>query len=259
MISGTTIGPTTAAEKSTFAIGSPVAIDFFEPHMRSAMRSPTSRRMSFPPHQVSARTTATRITEITPTPTSIHPETVLHTPASVALTTETNTTARIVPLSHSPVSFLCRRTQSPVQRWKTCPMMKGSRSRMRMSRMFVQPMEPDAPMSQSTSSGVAIMPMRLETVAAVIAPAMLPRATETNAIEDCTVEGASAIMYGNADAAAEIADQQQVSSLDLRRAGVVRHIIAEFDDDTPRDLARAVAAEVSYWLRELKSRSPRPQ
>src|SRR5690625_8027935 len=98
MISGTTIGPTTAEGNRTFAIGSPVAIDFFEPHMRSAMRSPTSSPMSFPPHQVSARTRATRITEITPTPTSIHPDTVLHTPASVALTTETNTTARIVPL-----------------------------------------------------------------------------------------------------------------------------------------------------------------
>ncbi|HLS02044.1 MAG TPA: carboxyl transferase domain-containing protein, partial [Beutenbergiaceae bacterium] len=65
-------------------------------------------------------------------------------------------------------------------------------------------------------------------------------------------EGASAIVHGSADLAAQMAQQQQVSSLELRNAGVVRHIIAEFDDDTPRDLAQAVAAEVSYWLRDLQ-------
>ncbi|HLS00562.1 MAG TPA: carboxyl transferase domain-containing protein, partial [Beutenbergiaceae bacterium] len=64
-------------------------------------------------------------------------------------------------------------------------------------------------------------------------------------------EGASAIVHGSAQFAPDLAVQQQVSSLELRNAGVVRHIIAEFDDDTPRDLARAVAAEVSYWLRHL--------
>lgn len=66
-------------------------------------------------------------------------------------------------------------------------------------------------------------------------------------------EGASAIMFGNADAAPDLAVQQQVSSLDMWRAGVVRHIVAEFDDDSPGDLAEAIAAEVSYWLRELKA------
>lgn len=66
-------------------------------------------------------------------------------------------------------------------------------------------------------------------------------------------EGASAIMFGNADAAPDLAKQQQVSSLDMWRAGVVRHIVAEFEDDTPLDLAEAIAAEVSHWLRELKA------
>ena len=95
--------------------------------------------------------------------------------------------------------------------------------------------------------------------ALALLPADVTIAAQHSWLSPLPPEGASAIMYGNADAAAEIAEQQQVSSLDLRRAGVVRHIIAEFDDDTPRDLARAVAAEVSYWLRELKSTSPRPQ
>src|SRR5699024_2609117 len=114
MMSGTTIGPTTAAEKRTFAIGSPVAIDFFDPHMSSAILSPLFRPRSFPPHHVSASTTNTSTKEMTPTPTSIHPETVRHTPASVALITETNTTARIVPLSHMLVSVLLRRTHAPI-------------------------------------------------------------------------------------------------------------------------------------------------
>ena len=91
--------------------------------------------------------------------------------------------------------------------------------------------------------------------ALALLPADVTVAAQHSWLSPLPPEGASAIMYGNADAAAEIAEQQQVSSLDLRRAGVVRHIIAEFDNDTPRDLARAVAAEVSHWLRELKSGS----
>ena len=50
-------------------------------------------------------------------------------------------------------------------------------------------MPPCAPISSPTSIGVAKMPIRLEAEAAHTAPALLPRAIEVKAIEDCTVEG----------------------------------------------------------------------
>src|SRR5690625_1300758 len=192
MIKGTTMGPTTAGENSTLAIGNPVAIDFFEPHMSKAILSPRFNPRSLPPHHVAPNTMNTNTTEMTPTHTIIHPETVSHTPASVALTTETNTTAKIVPLSHRLVNRRLARTQSPNHGWATWPTMNGSRSSRRMSRMLAHPIEPEAPMSHSTNNGVAIIPIKLETVAAVMAPAILPRATDTNATEDCTVDGNNA-------------------------------------------------------------------
>src|SRR5699024_11342164 len=79
--------------------------------------------------------------------------------------------------------------------------------------------------------------------ALALLPADVTVAAQHSWLSPLPPEGASAIMHGKADAAAEIADQQQVSSLDLRRAGVVRHIIAEFDGDTPRDLPRTVTPQ----------------
>ncbi|MDP9820200.1 carboxyl transferase domain-containing protein [Nocardioides massiliensis] len=87
--------------------------------------------------------------------------------------------------------------------------------------------------------------------ALALLPADVTIAAQHSWLTPLPPEGASAIVHGHTDAAAELAEQQQVSSIDLMKLGVVRHLIAEFDDDTPQDLASAVAAEVSHWLREL--------
>ncbi len=89
--------------------------------------------------------------------------------------------------------------------------------------------------------------------ALALLPADITIAAQHSWLSPLPPEGASAIVHGHVDAAAELAEQQQVSSIELKRSGVVNHLIAEFDDDTPQDLARAVAAEVSHWLRELTS------
>lgn len=89
--------------------------------------------------------------------------------------------------------------------------------------------------------------------ALALLPADITIAAQHSWLSPLPPEGASAIVHGHVEAAAELAEQQQVSSIELKRSGVVHHLIAEFDDDTPQDLASAVAAEVSHWLRELKA------
>lgn len=89
--------------------------------------------------------------------------------------------------------------------------------------------------------------------ALALLPADIRIAAQHSWLSPLPPEGASAIVHGHIEAAAEMARQQQVSSIELKRSGVVNHLIAEFDDDTPQDLASAVAAEVSHWMRELKA------
>lgn len=89
--------------------------------------------------------------------------------------------------------------------------------------------------------------------ALALLPANIRIAAQHSWLSPLPPEGASAIVHGHVEAAAEMAEQQRVSSIELKRSGVVNHLIAEFDDDTPQDLASAVAAEVSYWLRQLQA------
>lgn len=89
--------------------------------------------------------------------------------------------------------------------------------------------------------------------ALALLPADVTIATEHGWLSPLPPEGASAILHGHIDAAADLAVQQRISSLELLRSGVVRHLIAEFPDDTPQDLALAVAAEVGHWLRDLRA------
>lgn len=90
--------------------------------------------------------------------------------------------------------------------------------------------------------------------ALALLPADITIAAQHSWLSPLPPEGASAIVHGHVEAAAEMAELQQVSSIELMRQGVVDHLVAEFDDDTPQDLASAVAAEVSHWLRELRAR-----
>ena len=81
-------------------------------------------------------------------------------------------------------------------------------------------------------------------------PAKVTIAAQHSWMSPLPPEGASAIMFGNIDSAPDLAKRQKVSAIDLHNEGIVHHLVAEFENDTPADLARAVAAEVGHWLHE---------
>lgn len=89
--------------------------------------------------------------------------------------------------------------------------------------------------------------------ALALMPADVTIAAQHSWLSPLPPEGASAIVHGHTDSAKELAEQQQISAYDMWMSGIVRHVVAEFDEDTPQDLASAVAAEVGYWLRELQA------
>jgi acetyl-CoA carboxylase carboxyl transferase subunit beta len=66
-------------------------------------------------------------------------------------------------------------------------------------------------------------------------------------------EGASAILYGTTDRAAEMARQQRVGAPQLLEDGIVHHIVAELPEDDAESLCTAIVAEVGAHLRELMS------
>lgn len=68
-------------------------------------------------------------------------------------------------------------------------------------------------------------------------------------------EGASVIVHGTTQHAAELAEAQHVRAADLLAAGIVHHVVPERDGEPPADLALAMAAECGRRLAELTSRS----
>ena len=90
--------------------------------------------------------------------------------------------------------------------------------------------------------------------ALALLPADVVVATENAWLSPLPPEGASAIVHGDVEHAAEMADQQRVSVLDLQQTGTVHHVVPELDGDTPEALAGAVAAEVGHQLRTLLAR-----
>lgn len=91
--------------------------------------------------------------------------------------------------------------------------------------------------------------------ALALLPATMTIATEHAWLSPLPPEGASVILHGHTDAAPQLATTQRTSAFDLVELGVVHSIVAEYDDDTAEDLARAVAAEVGAALRRLTGRS----
>ena len=81
-------------------------------------------------------------------------------------------------------------------------------------------------------------------------------ATEHAWLSPLPPEGASLIVHGDVDHAAEMATRQRVRAADLLADGVVQHVVPEVDGESPRDLAVAVAAEIGTRLRELSGREP---
>lgn len=85
--------------------------------------------------------------------------------------------------------------------------------------------------------------------ALALLPAGTVLATEHAWLSPLPPEGASVIRYGTVDRAADMAISQRVRALDLLSGGEVHAVVPEHDDDTPEDLARAVAAEIARHLR----------
>ncbi|MFD1825317.1 carboxyl transferase domain-containing protein [Mumia zhuanghuii] len=88
-------------------------------------------------------------------------------------------------------------------------------------------------------------------------PADVVVATQNAWLSPLPPEGASAIVHGDADHAAEMAAAQRVSAADLFVAGTVHVLVPEEadDDDDPAGLARAVAAEAATQIRRLRTES----
>ncbi|KAA1425327.1 acetyl-CoA carboxyl transferase [Mumia zhuanghuii] len=86
-------------------------------------------------------------------------------------------------------------------------------------------------------------------------PADVVVATQNAWLSPLPPEGASAIVHGNADHAAEMARAQRVGAADLYAAGKVHVLVPELDGDEadPGALAAAVAAEVAIQVRGLRS------
>lgn len=84
-------------------------------------------------------------------------------------------------------------------------------------------------------------------------PAHRVVAAEHSWLSPLPPEGASAIVYGDTDHAAEMAENQKVSAFELRKAGTVHQIVPENPDseENPEDFAKAIAAEVAAQVRAL--------
>lgn len=89
--------------------------------------------------------------------------------------------------------------------------------------------------------------------ALALLPADVVIAAERAWLSPLPPEGASAILHGTTDRAAEMAQQQRVGAAQLLADGVVHHIVAELSDDTAESLCTAVVAEVGAHLRDLMS------
>ena len=85
--------------------------------------------------------------------------------------------------------------------------------------------------------------------ALALLPAKTVVATERSWLSPLPPEGASAILFGTTDRAADMARRQRVGAADLAADGIVHHVIAERAQDDPQSLCNAVAAEVAAHLR----------
>ncbi|MGA8986531.1 carboxyl transferase domain-containing protein [Aeromicrobium sp.] len=90
--------------------------------------------------------------------------------------------------------------------------------------------------------------------ALALLPADVVIAAENAWLSPLPPEGASAIVHGDLDHAAQMAEAQRVGAIDLLENGTVQHIVPEPTGDTPEGLARAIAAEVGAQLVALRNR-----
>jgi acyl-CoA carboxylase subunit beta len=89
--------------------------------------------------------------------------------------------------------------------------------------------------------------------ALALLPARTVIAAENAWLSPLPPEGASVIVHGDTQHAAEMAEAQGVRATHLHAAGAVQHVVPEPKGDTPRALAEAVAAECAIRLREMRA------
>jgi len=87
--------------------------------------------------------------------------------------------------------------------------------------------------------------------ALALLPAQIVIAAENAWLSPLPPEGASAIVHGDVDRAAAMAEAQHVRAVDLLADGTAHHVVPERANDTPQQLARAVAAEIRHHLANL--------
>ncbi len=89
--------------------------------------------------------------------------------------------------------------------------------------------------------------------ALALLPADRTIAAENAWLSPLPPEGASVIMFGDATHAPQMVEQQRVSAFELLEDGIVTHLVAESEEDSPEVFAEAVAASIGVRLRELRS------
>ncbi len=90
--------------------------------------------------------------------------------------------------------------------------------------------------------------------ALALLPADVVIAAENAWLSPLPPEGASAIVHGDLEHAAEMAEVQRIGAIDLLEAGTVHHIVPEPPGDTPEAFAKAIAAECAAQLCDLRIR-----
>ncbi|MCL2543231.1 MAG: acetyl-CoA carboxylase carboxyltransferase subunit alpha/beta [Nocardioidaceae bacterium] len=84
--------------------------------------------------------------------------------------------------------------------------------------------------------------------ALALVPARTVLAAERGWLSPLPPEGASVIVHGVVDHAADMAEKQGIGALDLLAGGRLDGVVPERDGDSAADLARAVAAEIAFRL-----------
>lgn len=90
--------------------------------------------------------------------------------------------------------------------------------------------------------------------ALALLPADVVIAAENAWLSPLPPEGASAIVHGDLEHAAEMAEAQRIGAIDLLENGTVHHIVPEPPGDTPEAFAKAIAAECAAQVRDLRLR-----
>lgn len=92
--------------------------------------------------------------------------------------------------------------------------------------------------------------------ALALLPARTVVATENAWLAPLPPEGASAIMHGDLEHAAAMADAQRVRAVDLLADGTVQVVVPETPYETNEALAKAVVGEVRHQLQIAASHPP---